>query len=127
MCSFRNFSKVSDSSGSMPSILRAIVGLTNSDGFPVTGCRVTSGCVVDTASRSARSAPSRATSPTDAEVWCRLRGARMAWKVGDRASYAAVRLVKAVSPPPDAGVSRTQKKVVEGRLGVKVWSMCQRS
>lgn len=56
-----------------------------------------------------------------------MRFVRVCLKAGERASYAAVRDVNAVSPPPEEGISRTQKKLVDGTLGVKVWSTCQRS
>lgn len=107
----RIFSRASESSGRKPLTLRAMVGFTKRLGWPVTGCLVTNGCVVKTASLSARSAPTRATSPTGSEV-CKRRGPfRVLRKAGERAAWAAVREVKALSPPPESGCSRTQKKV----------------
>lgn len=72
------------------------------------------------ASARARSVPTRRTSPTEAEVCRSLSFDRVSRKAGESASYAAVSEVNAVSPPPDLGISRTQKKVVEGTFGVKV-------
>ena len=40
--------------------------------------------------------------------------------------YAAVNEVKAVSPPPDAGTSRTRKNVRPGVFGVKVCPICHK-
>lgn len=107
----RNFSRTSEPSGRKPVTLRAMEGFTKRLGWPVTGCLVTNGRVMETASLSARSAPTRVTSPTDAEVCKRRRPFRMLRKAGERAAWAAVREVKALSPPPESGCSRTQKKV----------------
>lgn len=75
---------------------------------------MTNGCIVETASLSARCVPTRATSPTDAEVCKRCRPFRVLRKAGERAAWTAVRELMAVSPPPKAGCSRTQKKVGAG-------------
>ena len=79
------------------------------------------------ASERARSAPTFAASAADALVCKRFNLLMMDRNSGERDSYAAVREVNAVSPPPEAGISRTQKNPTLGVLGVNVWSMCQSS
>jgi hypothetical protein len=95
----------------IPHDLRAIVGFTNKTGSFVTGCDITSGCSVLTASLRARSCPISQFSPL-ALVCKSFRRWRPSRNAGERALYAAVNEVKAVSPPPDAGTSTTQKKEV---------------
>lgn len=84
--SCRNFSGESDSSGRNPSTLIAMVGLTNRLGWPVTGCLMTNGRVVEPASLSPQSVPTRATSLTDAEVWKRRTLRTVLRKAGERAT-----------------------------------------